>query len=90
MENATAGNSSASYNTGNSFGTEGGSVIIKIPDYANTSKNKASTSQGGSNVYLSTFCNNWANTAAISSISFSGTGGSQFVSGTNLTLYGLK
>ena len=90
FENATSGGSSSTtYSLGPTYNTNGGPVIIKIPDYARTDKFKSATAQGGDQNYVGTMSSTWLSTNAITSISFSLTG-NNFAAGSSLTLYGLK
>jgi hypothetical protein len=90
FENATSGgNSSVTYSLGPTYNTNGGPVIIKIPDYARTDKFKSATAQGGNSDYVGTMSSTWLSTNAITSIAFSLTG-NNFAAGSSLTLYGLK
>jgi hypothetical protein len=78
----------------NSTTNDFGATVIDILDYANTSKNKTSrflsghTASGGSNVRLGSGL--WTNTSAISTITFSMFSSASFVSGTRISLYGIK
>lgn len=76
--------------TANAFGA----VIIDILDFASTSKNKTFRSLSGSNVTgqnVSSFESGaWFNTAAITSISLDRIFGSNFVTGSRFSLYGMR
>lgn len=66
--------------------------IIDILDYANTSKNKtarAFTGVAATNIFVMLRSGAWYNISAISSIEFI-SGGTGWVSGTRLSLYGVK
>lgn len=91
VENATAGNTATSYtsNLGGSFGTNAGTAVIKIPDYARTDKYKVAMGMYSAENYVSTIGAHWQSTAAITSMAFTVTGTS-FQPGSSLTLYGLK
>lgn len=69
-------------------------MVLDVLDYANTSKNKTLRSlwghdrNGSGEVGIDSSL--WINTAAITSISFSVVGGSNFVTNSSFALYGVK
>lgn len=90
MENNTAGNNtSTTYALGGTAGSNGSSVVVKIPDYASTNRYKSAVIQTATESYISTIGNVWQSTNAITSINFF-LAGNTFAVGSSLTLYGLK
>jgi hypothetical protein len=81
-----------SYNSTNQFG----SSILDIFDYTSTTKNKTTRALGGygpgnGDERISLFSTAWFNTAAITSITLLfATYGGNFVSGSRVSLYGIK
>jgi len=74
----------------NGIGTQGGGVM-QINNYSNTSTYKVMFSrQFGHNQIVWFSTGRWANTAAITSISFTDESGGQFTTGFTITLYGIK
>lgn len=74
----------------NGIGTQGGGVM-QINNYSNTSTYKVMFSrQFGHNQVVWFSTGRWANTAAITSISFTDESGGQFTTGFTITLYGIK
>jgi hypothetical protein len=72
-----------------------GPSIIDIHDYASTTKNKVIRSVGArnyadSNGFIQLLSGLWLNTNAITSITFTITGGSNFTSQTQFALYGIQ
>jgi hypothetical protein len=87
----------AAWGTGSPSGSTNtvGPSIIDILDYTSTTKNKVIRSFGArnyadSNGFVQLLSGLWLNTAAVTSITFTITGGSAFDSQTVFALYGIK
>lgn len=69
------------------------SVEVTIPNYSGTTNKPMSsdsvTENNATTAYLDLFATLWSNTAAITSLTFTDSGGNSFVFGSTFTLYGL-
>lgn len=79
------------YNSTSMFGA----AVVDILDYTSTTKNKTTKSLGGSHApsskRISLYSNVWLNTSAVTSITLLfATYGGNFVSGSRVSLYGIK
>lgn len=67
-----------------------GQGVTNIQNYSNTTTYKTVLSRGSSNNYVFAWVDVWRSTAAISSLTISTDGSSNFTVGSNFSLYGIK
>jgi hypothetical protein len=64
--------------------------VTNIQNYSNSTTYKTVISRGNSNNYVFLWADIWRNTAAITSLTISTDGSSNFTSGSTFTLFGIK
>jgi hypothetical protein len=67
-----------------------GQGVTNVQNYSNTTTYKTVLSRGSSNNYVFAWVDVWRNTAAISSLTISTDGSSNFTAGSTFSLYGIK
>lgn len=94
-ENGTGTSGWIGFVTGNTAAAGNhGAAIVQVLDYANTNKNKTTQSLSGEHAtnfaWLGLFSNVWLSTSAVTSVSVHADSGSNFLSTTRVSLYGIR